>query len=267
MDLLDSVVAVAIEAGDVIMDIYARDDHGATLKADASPLTLADRAAHDCIVARLERLSPDIPILSEEAESIAFDARSRWRRYWIVDPLDGTKEFLKRNGEFTVNIALIEDGRPIAGVVHAPALSTTYWASAEGGAWRRGADGTNRIVVSDYRASGLLVVASRSHAGALMPRFLEALGNPPCVSKGSSLKFCLVAEGSANLYPRFGPTMEWDVAAAHAVVNAAGGSISDLEGRPLTYNKPDLHNPHFVVCGAPPYPWSGALAGLVSEAR
>jgi 3'(2'), 5'-bisphosphate nucleotidase len=262
MESLDRVAVIAREAGDVIMEIYARDDHGATLKADDSPLTLADRAAHECIVAGLTALTPEIPILSEEAESAAYAVRSRWQRYWVVDPLDGTKEFLKRNGEFTVNIALIEGGRPVAGVVHAPALGTTYTASTEGGAWRTDASGTQRIHVSDYRTDGLRVVASRSHAGELMPRFLEAMDDPPCVSKGSSLKFCLVAEGTANLYPRFGPTMEWDVAAAHAVVDAAGGTITDLEGRPLEYNKPDLHNPHFVVCGAPPYPWQAVLAGL-----
>jgi 3'(2'), 5'-bisphosphate nucleotidase len=257
------VVDVARAAGHRIMAVYGLDDHGTTLKADASPLTLADRASHDCIVQRLSHLAPDIPILSEESDAIAYDVRRTWDRSWIVDPLDGTKEFIKRNGEFTVNIALIVEGRPVLGVVHAPALRTTYWAARGEGA-HRSADGgaVEAIHVSDYRTGGLKVVASRSHAGELMPRFLAALGDPPCVSQGSSLKLCLVADGTANLYPRFGPTMEWDVAAAVSVVLEAGGSITDTEGRELAFNKPDLHNPQFVVCGDPPFPWRPVLESL-----
>jgi len=263
MPVLPQVVEIARAAGVAILQIYALDDHGTTKKSDDSPLTLADRAAHDCIVERLSTLDPSIPILSEESEAVPYAEREGWTRFWLVDPLDGTKEFIKRNGEFTVNIALIEDSRPVLGVVHAPVLGTTYWAAVGEGAHKSEAGGpAHRIAVSDYRAVGLRVVASRSHAGELMPRFLAALGDPECVSRGSSLKLCLVADGTANLYPRFGPTMEWDIAAAYAVVAAAGGSITDTDGNPLEFNKPDLHNPEFVVCGAPAYPWRQVLASL-----
>lgn len=263
MSLVSRIVSIAREAGDAIMEVYGREDHGTTQKADDSPLTLADRAAHDRIVARLREEGGGFPILSEESESVPFEERARWESYWLVDPLDGTKEFIKRNGEFTVNIALIRAGRPVLGVVHTPALEETYWAAEDEGATKRAADGgERRIAVSDYREAGLRVVASRSHAGELMPRFLEALGDPPCVSKGSSLKFCLVAEGTANLYPRFGPTMEWDIAAACSIVAEAGGTVTDLEGRALGFNKPDMHNPYFVVCGKPAYPWKPVLDRL-----
>lgn len=263
MTLVSRIVSIAREAGDAIMEVYGRDDHGTTQKADDSPLTLADRAAHHRIVGRLREEGGGLPILSEESESVPFEERGSWRSFWLVDPLDGTKEFIKRNGEFTVNIALIRDGRPVLGVVHTPALDTTYWAAEGEGASKREADGSERrIGVSDYRATGLRVVASRSHAGEVMPRFLDALGNPESLSKGSSLKFCLVAEGTANLYPRFGPTMEWDIAAAYSVVTEAGGTITDLEAQPLAFNKPDLHNPYFVVCGRPAYPWKPVLEAL-----
>jgi 3'(2'), 5'-bisphosphate nucleotidase len=263
MTLLSEVVDIAQAAGAAIMDVYALADHGTTLKADASPLTAADRASHDCIVQRLSTLDAAIPILSEESESVRYEERKRWTRFWLVDPLDGTKEFIKRNGEFTVNIALIDKGHPVLGVVHAPALATTYWAAAGEGAHKREKGGApKRISVSDYRVAGLRVVASRSHAGELMPRFLAALGDPECVSRGSSLKFGLVADGTANLYPRFGPTMEWDIAAATSIVIEAGGTITDITGRELAFNKPDLHNPHFVVCGAPAYPWRSVLESL-----
>ncbi len=265
MTLVSQIVSLAREAGDAILDIYARDDHGTTQKADDSPLTHADRASHDAIVAGLIALDPAIPILSEESEDVPYADRSGWNPFWLVDPLDGTKEFIKRNGEFTVNIALIRGRRPVLGVVHAPALGVTYWAAAGEGAFKRtGNEHEQPISVADYRESGLRVVASRSHAGELMPRFLAALGDPPCVNSGSSLKFCLVADGTATLYPRFGPTMEWDVAAAAAVVAEAGGTITDLDGRELEYDKPDLHNPQFVVAGRPAYPWAAALESVVS---
>jgi 3'(2'), 5'-bisphosphate nucleotidase len=267
MPLLDDIVRVAREAGDAILAVYRSDDFGTTLKDDRSPLTLADRRAHDTIVAALGSLTPDIPVLSEESDTIDFAIRTAWTRFWLVDPLDGTKEFLKHNDEFTVNIALIDAGRSVLGVVHAPALGVTYAAASGAGAWRTDASGTTRLTASDYRRDGLRVVASRSHAGDAMPRFLELLGEPPCVSKGSSLKFCLVAEGSANLYPRLGPTMEWDIGAAVCVVAEAGGSLTDLTGAPLAFNKPDLHNPEFVVCGNPAYPWLPVLERVRAESR
>jgi 3'(2'), 5'-bisphosphate nucleotidase len=267
MDLLDRVVAIARRAGAAILDVYAREDFGTTLKDDASPLTLADQASHDVIIAGLNELEPRLPVLSEEAEAASPEERRSWSRFWLVDPLDGTKEFVKRNGEFTVNIALIDAGRPVLGVVYAPVLDLMYRAAEGRGAFKSiGDQAPQRISVSDYHTAGLRVVASRSHAGELMPRFLALAGDPQCVSKGSSLKLCLVADGTANLYPRFGPTMEWDVAAAHAVVAEAGGSVVDPEGRPLRYNKADLHNPWFIVEGAPPFPWQAALAGARAEA-
>jgi 3'(2'), 5'-bisphosphate nucleotidase len=265
MELLDDVVTIARRAGAAIMEIYAREDFGTTLKDDDSPLTLADRAAHESIVAGLRALHPSLPILSEEDVAASPAERAGWTRFWLVDPLDGTKEFIKRNGEFTVNIALIDGDRPVLGVVYAPALDLTYFAAEGKGAFKRTGEGAAEpITVSDYRTAGLRVVASRSHAGELMPRFLELAGNPECVSKGSSLKICLVADGTATLYPRFGPTMEWDVAAAHAVVAIAGGTVVDPDGNPLRYNKEDLHNPWFIVAGNPPYPWQAALAGAQS---
>ena len=197
---------------------------------------------------------------------IAAERRQAWRRFWLVDPLDGTREFIKRNGEFTVNIALIEDGAPVLGVVHAPALELTYWAARGRGAFKQaGLSEPVAIRACDYRSTGLRIVASRSHAGEVLPRFLAALGDPPCVSQGSSLKLCLVADGTANLYPRFGPTMEWDVAAAHCIVNEAGGSVTAVDGAPLRYGKADLHNPWFVVAGNPAYPWQAAYAALELE--
>ncbi len=266
MDLVDSVVSIAHAAGERILEVYYGEDHGTTAKADRSPLTLADRAAHDHIVAALERFDPATPILSEESESIPAAQRAGWRRFWLVDPLDGTKEFIKRNGEFTVNIALIEDGAPVLGVVYAPVLRVTYAAAAGRGANRAdGESAPQAIGVSDYRVAGLRVVASRSHAGDVLPRFLAAAGDPPCVSSGSSLKLCLVADGTANLYPRFGPTMEWDVAAAHCVVTEAGGAVCGIDGAPLAYGKPDLHNPWFVVTGYPPFPWQRTFASLALE--
>jgi 3'(2'), 5'-bisphosphate nucleotidase len=268
MSLVHRVVAVAREAGEAILEVYAREDFGTTFKDDRSPLTLADRAAHHRIVERLAAIDGGIPILSEESESIPYATRAAYERFWLVDPLDGTKEFIKRNGEFTVNIALIEQGVPVLGVVHAPVLDRTYWAARGEGAFvANGSEAAaTAIAVSDYRTAGLRVVASRSHAGELMPKFLDAMGSPECVSIGSSLKLCLVADGSANLYPRFGPTMEWDIAAAYAVVVEAGGTITADTGEPLAFNKPDMHNPYFVVCGNPPYPWRDVYLALTGEA-
>lgn len=261
VSLHEAVIRIAERAGDAILEIYGRDDHGATKKADDSPLTLADRASHELIEAQLSQLQPGTPILSEESEPGAHRQRRDWSRFWLVDPLDGTKEFIKRNGEFTVNIALIENERPVLGVVHAPVLATTYWAERGKGAYKRERGGTDRrIGVSDYRASGLRVVASRSHAGERLERFLGALDGYECITKGSSLKLCLVAEGAANLYPRFGPTMEWDIAAAAIVVTEAGGTITDVDGAELAFNKENLLNAEFVVCGRPAFPWRSVLA-------
>jgi 3'(2'), 5'-bisphosphate nucleotidase len=251
-ELLTEVVALAHQAGEAIMAVYRSGDAGVTSKADDSPLTLADLASHRAIVAGLKKLAPDIPVLSEEAADIPCAERQAWTRYWLVDPLDGTKEFIKRNGEFTVNIALIENGVPVMGVVYAPVLEVSYYAARGTGAFvQRGKDAARPIKVQPHVAGKTIkVVASRSHSDARTAALLEQLGAHESVSMGSSLKFCLVAEGEAHVYPRLGPTMEWDTAAAHAVVSEAGGTVCDAAGQELRYNKEDLHNPEFFVLSA-----------------
>jgi 3'(2'), 5'-bisphosphate nucleotidase len=250
--LLPQVVNISRLAGAAIMEVYHSGDSGETSKSDNSPLTLADLAAHRLIVAELNKLTPDIPVLSEEAADIPYSERSQWSRFWLVDPLDGTKEFIKRNGEFTVNIALIENGIPVLGVVYAPVLDVCYYGSQSAGAYVQRADAAAQAVTAKPQMTGtpVKVVASRSHSDERTDALLKKLGDHECISMGSSLKLCLVAEGAANFYPRLGPTMEWDTAAAHAVVNAAGGAVCALDGNDLHYNKPDLHNPEFLVMAA-----------------
>ena len=247
--LLPQVVALAREAGDAIMAVYRSGDAGVSSKADESPLTLADMASHRTIVAGLKKFTPDLPVLSEEAADIPYAERKLWTCYWLVDPLDGTKEFIKRNGEFTVNIALIENGVPVMGVVYAPVLDVCYYATHGAGAFvQRGNSAARPVNVMLHQAGQTIkVVASRSHSDARTAALLEQLGAHESISMGSSLKFCLVAAGEAHFYPRLGPTMEWDTAAAHAVVNEAGGSVCDAAGQELRYNKEDLHNPEFFV--------------------
>ncbi|HMN47186.1 MAG TPA: 3'(2'),5'-bisphosphate nucleotidase CysQ [Povalibacter sp.] len=259
--LLADISRLARRAGEEILDVY-RQPFDVERKKDASPLTQADLRAHAAIVKGLEALTPDTPVLSEEASEIGFDVRSQWWRYWLVDPLDGTREFVSRNGEFTVNIALIENHVPTLGVVHVPVKDTTYSGVHGEGAFRQsGSEATVRIRVQTPAASPLRVVGSRSHAGAgSLDAYLDRLGAHSLLSVGSSLKFCFVAEGSADFYPRFGPTSEWDTAAAHAVVAAAGGAVVDLQGQPLRYNTRDsLLNPHFLVFGDHNRDWIGAL--------
>lgn len=247
--LLNKIVQLARTAGAAIMEIYRSEDFGETSKADNSPLTLADLAAHKCIVAGLCSLVPAYPILSEEDANIPYAERSKWSTFWLVDPLDGTKEFLKRNGEFTVNIALIENGVPVLGVVYAPVLDVCYYAARGTGAFVQRLNSPAHPIKAVVHASGstIKVVASRSHSDERTAALLQKLGDHECISMGSSLKLCLVAEAAAHFYPRLGPTMEWDTAAAHAVVNEAGGMVCDLAGQALRYNKEDLHNPEFLV--------------------
>jgi 3'(2'), 5'-bisphosphate nucleotidase len=247
--LLNKIVQVARTAGAAIMEVYRSEDFGETSKADSSPLTLADLAAHKSIVAGLSQLEAGFPILSEEDANIPYTVRSQWTHFWLVDPLDGTKEFLKRNGEFTVNIALVEDGVPVLGVVYAPVLDVCYYAARGNGAYvQRGGKPAQAIhAVVHIAGAAIKVVASRSHSDERTAALLKKLGNHECISMGSSLKLCLVAEAAAHFYPRLGPTMEWDTAAAHAVVNEAGGVVCDVSGQALRYNKEDLHNPEFLV--------------------
>ncbi|MEW8027323.1 MAG: 3'(2'),5'-bisphosphate nucleotidase CysQ [Candidatus Thiodiazotropha sp.] len=257
---LDDLLQLANQAGDAILAIY-NTDFEVEKKQDNSPLTAADTAAHRVIVSTLERLTPDIPVLSEESSEVPFSTRRQWQRYWLIDPLDGTREFVKRNGEFTVNIALIEGQTATLGIVHAPVLGTTYYGIHDIGAWKKEADQpAQSIRVTGRCRNPARVAGSRSHAGDSLMRFLTKLGDHELVSMGSSLKLCLVAEGKADIYPRLGPTSEWDTAAAQAVVEAAGGRVTTLDLQPLKYNTGDsLLNPHFLVFGDQTRNWSDYL--------
>lgn len=260
--LARQVLDIAVRAGREILDVYARGAVAATAKADDSPLTEADLRAHRLIDSALRALDPAIPVLSEESAGAAWQERSRWSRYWLVDPLDGTKEFLSRNGEFTVNIALIERHAPVLGVVHVPVSGSSYWGLPGHGAWRVDAGAAPReIRVQRPPPATLRVVGSRSHRGDSLDAVLARLGPHELVACGSSLKFCMVAEGAADFYPRLGPTSEWDTAAAHAVVEGAGGAVVTLDGRPLAYNrKAELLNPHFLVYGDRTRDWLALVA-------
>jgi len=261
-ELVDPVVAIARNAGDAILEVYATD-FDVVAKEDESPLTQADLASHRIIERGLTELTPDIPILSEESGLPDFDERRRWTRYWLIDPLDGTREFVKRNGEFTVNIALIEANRPVLGIVHVPVAGKTYTGCDGAGASVRSGAGSRKLCVSDAAAEPVRVVGSRSHRGASLDALIERLGNVEMVPMGSSLKFCVVAEGSADIYPRLGPTSEWDTAAAQAVVEQAGGAVLELDGRPLAYNaKADILNPYFLVRGPDDRDWLGIVASV-----
>jgi 3'(2'), 5'-bisphosphate nucleotidase len=259
---LNAVAAIARAAGERILAVYNRP-FAVERKEDGSPLTAADRAAHELIVERLCALTPELPILSEESATIDYSVRSGWRRFWLVDPLDGTREFVKRNGEFTVNIALIDANRPVLGVVHVPVTGVSYLGVAGRGAWKEQGGARAPIRARPYRGGRATVVASRSHRGEAVDRFLARLeareGAYDTASFGSSLKLCLVAEGAADIYPRLGPTSEWDTAAAQCVVEAAGGQVINIHGAPLRYNKPDILNPWFLVTGAGDYDWRAFL--------
>ena len=247
---VNKIIDVAKAAGDKILEIYNKESFDHQLKIDNSPLTEADIAAHNLIQQRLEMITPTIPILSEESSTIPWNKRKKWECYWLVDPLDGTKEFIKKNGEFTVNIALIYKHEPILGVVHAPVLNET-WIGEQGKLSKKIEKGNTRTIkVKQYKPGEVhKVVGSRSHAGDSLNEFLKELEKYELVSMGSSIKLCLVAEGKAHIYPRFGLTSEWDTAAAHAVVNSAGGEVVNNETKmPLKYNTKDsLLNPYFIV--------------------
>jgi 3'(2'), 5'-bisphosphate nucleotidase len=258
--LLEPVARLARVAGEKILDIY-NSEFAIEEKDDKSPLTEADMASHHAIVDGLKELTPDIPVLSEESASLPYAKRSSWQRYWLVDPLDGTKEFIKRNGEFTVNIALVDEGVAVLSVVHVPVTGVSYTACRGMGAFKQ-APGKEPwpIKVRKLGTGPVAVVGSRSHRGDSLNRFLEKLGEHEMVSMGSSLKLCLVAEGAADIYPRLGPTSEWDTAAAQCVVEQAGGIVTDTEMKPLRYNTKDsLLNPYFLVIGDNSRDWSQYL--------
>lgn len=253
--LVEGVVALARAAGAAILDVYSRDFE-VEAKDDASPLTQADLAAHRLLVAGLRALSPALPVLSEEDAGVAWEVRRGWDRYWLVDPLDGTREFVKKNGEFTVNIALVEHGRPVLGVVYAPVFDYLLHARAGHGAWLRQAGEDIALSTRRPATTPLRVAASRSHLDARTAAFLDRLGEAERHGLGSSLKFCRIAEGRVDVYPRFGPTSEWDTAAAQCVLEAAGGAVLRLDGTPLRYNgKDSLLNPDFIALGDVELPW------------
>ena len=259
--LAERVAVIARAAGREILEVYRAGDAARTLKDDDSPLTAADLRAQRLIASALAALTPEVPVLSEEAARPPYAERARWARYWLVDPLDGTREFLSRNGEFTVNIALIEAHAPLLGVVHVPVSDTTYGGIPGEGAWRRvGTAPAQALQVASRAADPVRVVGSRSHRGDSLEQFLARLGSYELRAVGSSLKFCLIAEGAADVYPRLGPTSEWDTAAAHAVLIAAGGTVVELDGRPLRYNtREELLNPFFVAFGDAHRDWLALL--------
>jgi 3'(2'), 5'-bisphosphate nucleotidase len=253
--MVSAVCGVAQEAGRATLAF-----HGGAVpferKADDSPLTAADRAAHAHIVGALRRLTPHLPILSEESSEQEAAGRRAWSTFWLVDPLDGTKEFIKGSGEFTVNIALISGTAPVLGVVHVPVTGVTYWGRQAGGAFKA-VPGQAPVALRTRPAvpGQLTVVASKDHAGPQVEALLRRLGTVRTANLGSSLKFCLIAEGQADFYPRFLPTSEWDTAAAQCVLEAAGGQVTDLKGQRLIYNKEQILNPSFLAFGDPGYGW------------
>lgn len=252
--LLAHAVAAAREAAAAVLEVYD-SDFAVEHKDDKSPLTLADKRSHEVIVRRLSGIAGcSLPILSEEGKDISYEERKKWDYYWLVDPLDGTKEFVKRNGEFTVNIALIHRDRPVLGVIQVPVADRLYYAWDRGGAWKEERGSKIKLPVQQNR-SRFTIAGSRSHATDELAAYIEAMkkeqGEVDLISAGSSLKFCLVAEGRADVYPRFGPTMEWDTAAGQIIVEASGGSVRELERQTdLRYNKENLLNPHFIAYGA-----------------
>jgi len=254
--LTESVIAIAEDAGEAIMAVY-RDGFSVQTKDDASPLTQADLAAHRLIVAGLTQLTPDIPVLSEESALVPWETRRQWRRYWLVDPLDGTREFIKRNGEFSVNIALIEEGAAVFGVIQAPVDRRLWHAWRTGPALRR--DGVQDIALRVHAPAlaPLRVAASRSHRGPRTDALLARMGEVEVIAQGSSLKFCRIADGELDVYPRFGPTSEWDTAAGQCVLEAAGGQLFAADsGKPFRYNQREsLLNGDFIAFGDPALPW------------
>ena len=249
--LLDHLIDISKLAGDEILDVYD-GPIDVTLKDDLSPLTDADRRSNAVITEKLAGLYPEIPILSEEGREIDFSERKRWSIFWLIDPLDGTKEFIKRNGEFTVNIALIENGHPIAGIVYAPTRNI-FWYGARGiGSFIIKNDSkSNKIFVRDNIEDPIRIVSSRSHPSSKLQSYLDRFKNHEIINMGSSLKICLIADGSAHIYPRLGPTMEWDSGAGHAVLKYAGGFLTDTTtGDELVYNKENLRNPDFICYGS-----------------
>ncbi|MCD0490537.1 3'(2'),5'-bisphosphate nucleotidase CysQ [Pedobacter sp. MC2016-14] len=243
---IKEIVKIAVQAGEAILKVYnAPAPVAVMVKEDNSPLTLADELSHGVIMEGLTRLYPDIPVLSEEGSQIDYEIRKNWTRYWCVDPLDGTKEFIKRNGEFTVNIALMENNKPVLGVIYAPVLNDIYYGSVAGGSWMQVPGQEAVQIKADVDATEWLAIGSRSHADEEEENVLKAFPVTGKLSIGSSLKFCLIASGKAHIYYRKGPTMEWDTAAGHAIALGSGAIMLNAEQQEFIYNKPSLLNPGF----------------------
>ena len=240
-------------AGASILEIYRNPDlFNIDYKSDKSPLTAADKAANDIIIDGLSKLPNVFPIISEESKLLPYEERSHYDFCWLVDPLDGTKEFIKRNDEFTVNIALVKDGKPVVGIIYVPVSGASYFASLGSGTFRIDGGEENRLACDQFNIEqrGLRVLCSRSHLSPATQEYLNQLSEPQLVPQGSSLKFTVIAEGSGDVYPRIGPTMEWDTAAAHIILQEAGGNVVEFAtGQPLVYNKPSLLNPDFIAYG------------------
>ncbi len=271
--LIDPIIDIAQDAGELILQVY-RGEFEVEIKGDGTPLTIADKRAHNLICQRLLELTPDIPVLSEESRDIHYDDRRHWKTYWLVDPLDGTKEFVKQSGEFTVNIALMVENQPALGVVHTPVKQWTHWGWHNGGAWKQVDTGqAERITANVYAGGKATVVASKSHGQAKLEQFLDNLkakeGDYAVANMGSALKICLVAEGQGDIYPRLGLTSEWDTASAHIIIREAGGRIiqaaDQTSGDEVIYNKPDILNPYFLAIGAGDYDWIPLLQGIDTQ--
>jgi 3'(2'), 5'-bisphosphate nucleotidase len=267
LSLAGEVRALAADAGRIILEIY-QTAFEVEYKSDNSPLTAADRASHEVIMRGLELLTPGIPVWSEESPEMTLAGRSKWAEFWLVDPLDGTREFVKRNGEFTVNVALVSGHRPVLGVIHVPVDDTQYFGGEGLGSFAgTGRGEAGRIEVCRLATDPIRVAGSRSHGGDSLAVFLMSLPGHQFISAGSSIKFCLIASGKADVYPRLGPTSEWDTAAGQAIVEGAGGVVADLRGQPLTYNsRPEPVNPFFVAFGDPSRHWPSRLARVSDTA-
>ncbi|MGB1800880.1 MAG: 3'(2'),5'-bisphosphate nucleotidase CysQ [Gammaproteobacteria bacterium] len=259
-ELTEEIKIISKEAGKKILEIY-ETDFSVENKEDNSPLTAADMAAHNTICQALKKLTPNTPLLSEESSDISFAERQSWNQYWLIDPLDGTREFVKRNGEFSVNIALIEKQKSILGVIHIPVSGITYSASLNNGAYKQGSEQeAKRISAKKTTLQNITIAGSRSHGNQQQRDFIEKLDNSEIIAIGSSLKFCLVAEGLADIYPRFGPTSEWDSGAAQCIVEESGAIVVDTDFKTLEYNTKDsLLNPSFLVIADKEFNWSQFL--------
>ncbi len=259
------LAGVAREAGKAILEVY-ETDFEVVHKKDESPLTLADTRSHRIIADSLRARYPDIPVLSEEGKEAPFEIRRNWDRFWLVDPLDGTKEFVKRNGEFTVNIALVENSIPVAGIIHIPVADKMYLADVREGCWEISGNGRRRLEAAQIAAGvPVRIVRSRSHPAPQLNELLSLIPSHQVIKRGSALKFCAVAAGEADFYPRFGPTWEWDTAAGQAIVTATGGVMMDFSGKPFVYNKETLLNGPFIVCSSAQWLTESGILEMASK--